>query len=206
LYHACHKKELETILEDGELRLRSEWSLILPKHGLWSAPGVWAGLNYFHSGNCYGPFLIAFPISVLDGRHFMVFRRKDDGRLRYFFVQYEARIPIFSFEKNLWRKVDPNGYFQKSYNSLGLNRGGIYDIALTESIELDESEIEAVDHPRCVSQKCHGMSRLKARKVLLGVAIKQFRHWLEQSHSYARLAKRFPILDGASIELFDPSE
>ena len=136
----------------------------------------------------------------------MVFRRKDDDRLRCFFVQYEARIPIYSFGKDLWRKVDSYSYFQESDDSLGLKPGGIYDIALTESVELDESEIEAVNHPRCITQKCHGMSQLKGRKLLRRVAIKQFRYWLEQNRSYARLAKRFPILDGASVELFDPSE
>ena len=75
LYHACHKDEINKVLKTDELALRSEWSLIHPEFGEWSSPGVWCGLNYFNQGNYYGPFLISFPLTVLDGRTFMVFRR-----------------------------------------------------------------------------------------------------------------------------------
>jgi hypothetical protein len=113
LYHACHKDELIEILDNGQLDLRSTWSLNLPNHGKWSPPGVWVGLNYFQArGNFYGPLLFKFPMSVLNGRHFMVFRRTGD-RHRIFFIQYEARIPIYSFDKNLWRQVDPEHYLHE---------------------------------------------------------------------------------------------
>jgi hypothetical protein len=46
LYHACHKQALTNILENGELGLRSKWSLKLPKYGEWSAPGTWVGLLF----------------------------------------------------------------------------------------------------------------------------------------------------------------
>ena len=42
LYHACHEEELRQILDEGELGLRSQWSMQLPNHGLWHAPGVLA--------------------------------------------------------------------------------------------------------------------------------------------------------------------
>ena len=108
VYHACHEDELEQIIEAGQIALRSEWQLKLPKHGTWSAPGVWVGLNYFHAGNNYGPCVIKLPIATLDGCNFMVFRREAAVRNRYFFVQYESRIPIFSFGKNLWHQSIQN--------------------------------------------------------------------------------------------------
>jgi hypothetical protein len=88
LYHACHQGELLRILRHEQLALRSKWSITLPEHGTCDVPGVWTGLNYFHAGNRYGPFVIEFPISVLNSRGFMAFRRKDTDRNRYFFVQY----------------------------------------------------------------------------------------------------------------------
>ncbi len=206
LYHACHKDGLKTILEDDKLGLRSEWSLKLPKHGLWSAPGIWTGLNYFHSGNYYGPFLVAFPLAVLNGRHFMVFRRQADNRNRYFFVQYEARIPIYSFGKKLWRTVNPYSYFQNTSGSVSLKPGTIYDIVLTTSVNLDDSEVEAVKHSCCISGKCDGISRSKAQNILQDLATREFCRWLERNRGYARLFKRFRTLDGAEVELFDPLE
>jgi len=170
LYHACHRDELKIILADGKLRLRSKYSLILPKHGLWSARCAWVGLNYFRDGNYYGPFLIALPLSVLNGRQFMVFRRKDGNRWRYFFVQYEAHIPIYRFGNNLWRKVDPYSYFMESDDTVDLKPGGIYDITITEPAEIDEARIEAVDHPLCISGKCNGIDRLMNRKMLRRIA------------------------------------
>lgn len=204
LYYACHKDELKRVLEDGELRLRSEWALKLPKYGLWSAPGVWTGLNYFHNGNYYGPFLIAFPLAVLNDRHFMVFRRQGDDRNRYFFVQYEARIPIYSFGKNLWRKVKPYSYFQTTSDGVSLKPGAIYDIILTASITLDDTQIDAVKHPYCISGKCQGMSRLGGTKILRNIASQQFRRWLQRNRSYANLFNRLPVLAGVEVELFDP--
>ncbi|MEX0806092.1 MAG: hypothetical protein WD688_22650 [Candidatus Binatia bacterium] len=206
LYHACHRDELNKILEDDKLRLRSEWSLKLPKHGLWAAPGTWTGLNYFHIGNYYGPFLFTFPLSVLNGRHFMVFRRQGDKRHRYFFVQYEARIPIYSFGRNLWRKVDPYSYFENTTRRVSLKPGAIYDIVLTTSVELDDAEVGPVEHSRCISGKCGGVSRSKAEKILQRVATREFYRWLERNRGYARLFKRFRVLGGEEVELPDPLE
>jgi len=206
LYHACHRKELKEILEDNALGLRSDWSLALPKHGLWTAPGAWVGLNYFYSGNYYGPFLISFPLNTLNGRHFMVFRRKDENRLRYFFVQYEARIPIYSYGKNLWRKVDPTSYFSGDDYTLDLKPGAIYDVIVTEALQLGEAEIEAVNHPWCISEKCDGLSASKAQDILEKVAREEFKSWLKQSVGYRKLLSQFPILEGASIKLFSTQD
>ncbi|MCH8292872.1 tetratricopeptide repeat protein [Candidatus Poribacteria bacterium] len=170
MYHACHREELETILGDQELKLLSEWSLKLPKHGLWDAPGIWTGLNYFHSGNYYGPFLISLPLAVLNGRHFMVFRREGDDRNRYFFVQYEARIPIYSFEKTLWRSVKPTSYFQSVDDGYAMKPGAIYDIVLTEPMGIDDVKIEAVKHPYCISKQCSGLTRSDGQEILQEIA------------------------------------
>ncbi len=206
LYHACHREELETILGDQELKLRSQWSLKLPKHGLWDAPGIWTGLNYFHRGNYYGPFLISLPLAVLNGRHFMVFRREGDDRNRYFFVQYEARIPIYSFEKTLWRSVKPTSYFQSVDDGYAMKPGAIYDIVLTEPMGIDDVKIEAVEHPYCISKQCSGLTRSDGQEILQEIAKEEFFNWLKGNRGYARLFNRFPDLDGIEVELFDPSE
>jgi len=112
LCHACHEDELAMFLEGDTIGLRSEWSFIHPTYGKWTCPGTWCGLNFFLKGNRYGPIVVEIPMSSLHGRTFMVFRRTR-GRQRYFFVQYEARIPVFDFEGNLWRRVSPQAYFDQ---------------------------------------------------------------------------------------------
>ena len=128
---------LHPILKKDELGLRGSWSLHLPQHGLWKAPGVWTGLNYYVNGNHYGPFVLEFPLSILNGKHFMVFRRTT-GRQRHFFVQYEAHIPIYSFGTTLWRSVNPFHYFENA------GVGAIWDIILTEPIPIDDASINPV--------------------------------------------------------------
>jgi len=205
LYHACHKKSLANILKSGELGLRSKWSLKLPKYGKWSAPGTWVGLNYFQNGNYYGPFLLKFPLGVLNDRHFMVFRRTGSDRNRYFFIQYEAQIPVYSFGKNKWRNVNPAAYFQNAKGKeLAMRPGAIYDIVITHPVTLDRVSIGAVDHPRCIPGNCIGMSLSRSRKRLARVAIDQCYDWLSTSNDYRNLLKRFPVLDGEKIELFKP--
>jgi hypothetical protein len=194
LYHACHKDELETILAAGELDLRSTWSLRLPKHGLWKAPGVWTGLNYFGSGNQYGPFLLEFPISVLNGKNFMVFRRTS-GRERYFFVQYEARIPIYSFGKKLWRRVDPNHYFTNA------KQGAIWDIVLTHPIAIENVVIRPVEHPKCIPKKCSGKSRPANLRTLQAIIANEFQDFLACSTEYQEFSQRYPDASGLQIKL-----
>ena len=205
LYHACHEDQLETILNSGELGLYSKWKLKLPQHGLWEAPGIWTGLNYFHSGNYYVPFLITFPLSVLNGHHFMVFRR-EVGRRRYFFIQYEARIPIYSFGEKLWRKVRPSYYFYESSSGLSLKPGAIYDIVLTQVTGLDDVTIEAVEHPWCINEKCQGMSKDEGSKELQVIALAEFYYWLSKDKKYKRLFRRFSVLDKAEVTLCDPED
>jgi hypothetical protein len=205
LYHACHKQGLTNILENGELGLRSKWSLKLPKYGEWSAPGAWVGLNYFQNGNYYGPFLLEFPLRVLNDRHFMVFRRTGSDRNRYFFIQYEAQIPVYSFGKNKWRTVNPSAYFQNTNGEeLAMKPGAVYDIVITHPVALDRVSIDAVDHPWCISGNCNGMSLSRSRKRLANVAVDQCYFWLSASKDYRKLVKRFRVLDGEKIELFKP--
>jgi len=207
LYHACHREALKKILEENELGLRSKWSLKLPQHGTWTAPGTWVGLNYFHDGNYYGPFLLEFPLRVLDGRHFMVLRRQGTDRNRYFFVQYEARIPIYSFGKKVWRNVNPTAYFQKADgDTLAMKPGAIYDIVVTQPISLSHVSIASADHPRCISGTCNGMGRVQSTKQLRKIALGQFYQWLSQDEEYGNLLKRFRCLEGMTIDLLPPDD
>ncbi|MGO8690144.1 MAG: hypothetical protein ACLQLG_10955 [Thermoguttaceae bacterium] len=185
---------METILEDRELGLRSKWSLQLPQHGLWSVPGVWTGLNYYSDGNRYGPFVIEFPLSVLSGRQFMVFRRTS-GRHRYFFVQYETLIPIYSFEEKLWRSVQPSYYFDNA------GVGAIWDIVLTQPIPIDDITISPVDHPSCIPQKCRGTTQSTNRRALRAVAETEFVKLLKESSDYRQFSARFPFAEGLTIAL-----
>ncbi len=202
LYHACHLDELRDILDDNSLGLRSEWSLKLPAHGLCSVPGTWTGLNYYSRGNLYGPCLINFPLSVLNGKSFMVFKRKGSDRNRYFFAQYESRIPVYSFEKNLWRRVRASSYFNEDDDGLlTLKRGAIYDIILTEPISIKNAIIEGVNHPRCIPGKCDGMTSLKSTKVVISIARRRFNQYLKKSDFYNDFLEQFPDLEGEEITL-----
>jgi hypothetical protein len=200
LYHACHEDELRDIIDENELLLRSEWSLKLPHLGKCTAPGVWTGLNSFHRANFYGPFLIKFPLRVLNGRHFIAFRRKDDDdRNRIFFVQYEARIPVFRYEDKLWRNVDPFYYFRETAGGVYLKDRAIYDIVLTEPVRLQNAVVEAVTHRNCISRKCTGVTRRGGERVLKQMATKEIKDWLVQNEEYAALLKRFPILQDMDL-------
>ena len=206
LYHACHEDELEEILAGEELGLRSDWKLKLPKHGLWTAPGTWVGLNYFNNGNHYGPCLLTFPLNVLNGKHFMVFRRTSANRNRYFFVQYEARLPIYSFDKQLWRTVKADAYFTKRAKKLYMKTRAIYDIVITHPIPLGDVKIEGVEHPNCISGKCNGSSLKNSRKMVKRHAIGEWKYWMANCEEYAKIMNRFPRLDGAMVRLFDPDD
>jgi len=141
----------------------------------------------------------------LNDRHFMVFRRSGRDRNRYFFVQYEAQIPIYSFGKNKWRNVNPAAYFRyASSEELAMKPAAIYDIVITYPIMLDRVSIDAADHPRCISGICNGMSLARSRRYLTKIALDQCYDWLLASKDYRKLLKRFPVLDGEEIELFKP--
>lgn len=200
IYHACHASELKEILKRNSLPLRSNWSLKLPTHGVCKVPGVWTGLNYFVHGNHYGPFLIKFPINVLEGKSFIAFRRKGE-RYRYFFVQYEARIPIYSFKGNSWRKVKIDAYFDSSENTLNLKERAIYDLILTTEIPLENIEIVAANHPKCISEKCNGMTKVKAKRRLEKIALRYVRNEIYQKGTLDKYINMFPDIEGLNIEL-----
>lgn len=216
LYHACHEDELREILDQRELGLRSKWSLRLPRHGLWEAPGLWTGLNYYNNGNRYGPLLIELPLSALDGRHFMAFRRKGSDRNRYFFVQYEARIPVYSFEPvgsqgkktkpKTWRKVNVDTYFDTCGSSLSMKSGAIYDIVVTQPVALSGCRIRGVSHPKCIPQKCKGSNLRDSRTLAREIAVEQFQQWMQESAEYRRFLEQFPDVAGESIIFRDPDD
>lgn len=204
LYHACHLDELKEYLDGGFLGLRSEWSMVHPLHGQWTTAGVWVGLNHFHRGNYYGPFLLKWPLSVLEGKQFMVFRRVGEDRRRYFFVQYESRIPIFDFikgdEKILWREVAAKGYFGSG------KTGAIWDIVLTQPLPLDGVQVTPFEHPKCISVKCNGMPLATARKHLKELVKDELKKWLLESPKYEKFLHRFPVASGLTVSLPDPDE
>lgn len=206
LYHACHEDELEEILEAEELLLRSKWSLDLPQHGLWSVNGVWTGLNKFNSGNYYGPCLIKFPIEKLNGKSFMAFRREGTDRNRYFFVQYESKIPIYNFGKITWRRITPRPYFNKDEKWLRLKPGAIYDIVLTQPMSLDGASISGVKHDYCISGKCNGCSIQKSNSMVLRCAENNWIKLMEDCPEYNTFFNRFHLRNGQTMDLFDPEE
>ncbi len=166
LYHACHYNELKKYLKLKRLTLRSKWSIEFDD-GRWNAPGVWTGLNHF-TDNYHGPYLLEWSINILNDKNFISFRRKDDKRWRYFFVQYEAKIPL-AFRRNdkLWRRVSAESYFfDTKTKGLWLNSNDIYSIILTEELSLNNVRISAVNHPYCVSKKCKGKTQEEANKML----------------------------------------
>lgn len=200
-YHACHQNELEEILHTGELNLRSKWEIELPI-GSWEATGVWVGLNNY-SNNHYGPFRIKFPLEDLIGKNFIAFRRLGE-RNRYFFVQYEAQIPIF-MKKNshrLFNKITPKTYFEEEDGAYYLKRDAVYDIILTDPISIKSAVIEPVVHQhKCIPQKCGGQTKLQAKKTLIEIAEQELKDRLIDSRVIVRFLKQFPHMEGKSVEI-----
>lgn len=207
LYHACHEDELDEILDAGELPLRSKWELRLPEHGLWSVPGVWCGLNDFGvKGNYYGPCLIRFPVSVLRGRNFMVFQRQDEERGRYFFVQHESGIPIYSFNDQSWRTVNAEYYFAKAKGKLYRKDKAIYDIVLTQPLPLTDYTVRGMDHPHCISRKCGCCNSGESDKIIRRVGLARAQQILNSCEPLQALLTHLPCLDGQKITLEQPDE
>jgi hypothetical protein len=104
----------------------------------------------------------------------MAFRRQGDDRHRYFFVQYEARIPVYSFGKQVWRNINPATYFKDvNGDNLEMKPGAIYDIVITQPLSLKGVSIKAVNHPWCVAEICNnGMSLRRSSRELAGRAQK----------------------------------
>ena len=204
LYHACHKDELEDIIDNNELALRSSWSIKLPEHGICEIPGVWSGLNYFVSGNFYGPFVIEFPLSVLEGKQFIAFRRGGRAeRNRYFFVQYDAMIPIYSFKGDVWRRVNSGVYFSKDGDrTLQLKTGAIYDIILTSPIPLSAAtSLSGVKHNKCIPGKCKGLSVVKSRRIMRIIAKRILTNSIIDSGIIKNFIDKYPDIEGETIEI-----
>lgn len=211
LFHACHEDELRECLDDNELGLRSSWKLNLPEHGVYECPGVWTGLNYYNAGNKYGPLLMEFPLAVLNGRHFIVFRRGGDSdRPRFFFVQYEARVPIYSFGtsdtegRNSWRIVKASSYFDAENKSLALKSRAIYDIVLTQPLSLDHVRIDGIGHPSCIPGKCKGTGSMENTELAAKIGLEQISTWMKHNAEYAALVQKFPSVVGETVELKRP--
>jgi hypothetical protein len=199
LYHACHEDELDLILENDCLALRSKWKILLPGHvSPWAANGVWCGLNNFGAlGNFYGPCLLSFPVSVLSGRRFMVFLR-NDGRDRVFFIQHESPLPVFSFRHKTGikskRRVNPAYYFDQTNREYFLKRGTIYELVLTQPLPLDGCEVHGTDHPRCIPNKCTQSDRLTSRAIVQRAGLKKARRIIRRSPEVQELLRTVPPL------------
>lgn len=205
LYHACHLKEARRFLKENVIGLRSEWTLTLPSGKRWTCPGTWCGLNYFHEGNRYGPVLFEFPLRVLNGRTFMVFWRKGD-RNRFFFVQYEAGIPIFEFKGKLWRKVNPSSYFDswRRGHGLSLKRAAIYDIVITTPLKPRRASVRGVRHPACIPGKCSGFSGKESDDAVRLLGLEELKRTVFASESYRSFARRFPDILETDVTLPQP--
>jgi hypothetical protein len=88
----------------------------------------------------------------------MAFRRKDGNRWRYFFVQFDSQIPVYTFKKKgqqreLWRNAKAEAYFDTSRGQMIRKPGAIYDIVLTDPIDLDDCTVTSISHPWCASDK-----------------------------------------------------
>lgn len=203
LYHACHVDEARTILAEKQLGLRSQWSLEHPTFKKRTVLGVWCGLNHYANGNRYGPVLFSFPLTGLNGRTFMVFRREGADRNRYWFVQYEAGFPIFTHDDDPDRRVKPSSYFDDGKKgALWLKKGAIYEIVLTHPVKLKGSRVEGTNHPpKCIPGKCQGVDAKGAEAVVNDLARELVEAHLAEDRSIQRLLRRFPALAGMTIKL-----
>ncbi|REK69426.1 hypothetical protein [Paenibacillus paeoniae] len=201
-YHACHQEELEEILNTGELNLRSKWGIELPI-GSWQAPGVWVGLNDYYN-NHYGPFRIKFRLEELIGKSFIAFRRSGD-KSRYFFVQYEAQIPIFikNGSQQMLNKITPKSYFEELDGVYCLKTDAVYDIILTNPISIHRAVIEPVTHQnKCIPQKCLGQTtKVQARRTLIEIAKNELNDRIRESVFIERFIKQFPDMEGRKAEI-----
>jgi hypothetical protein len=196
LCHACHAEELGDALAEGELPLHSRWNIRLPEHGVCKGRGVWCGLNSFSNGNYFGPCLMKFPISVLRGRTFMVFHRRDD-RDRYSFVQHESPLPAYT----PWRRVTPQSFFQSSNRGFCRKDRAIYELVLTAPLSLQECTISPVNHPHCISRRCSGANDREAHEIIRGIAREHLRWVLAHCEEIQALLKQFPCLKGQKVSL-----
>ena len=141
---------------------------------------------------------------MLEGKQFIAFRRGGKAeRHRYFFVQYDAMIPIYSFKGNIWREVNAESYFTENKDkTLSKKIGGIYDIVLTAQIFLDEHvSISSVDHDKCIPGKCSGARRAKSRKKLRELAKELVKKELLDSDIIAKAIKKYPDIEGEILEI-----
>jgi hypothetical protein len=171
LYHACHEQELAVNLAAGCLLPRSDWEIEWPGLGVRKAQGVWAGLNdYYARSNHYGPCLITLPVTVLDGRSFLVFNRPTSpSRNVYTFVQHDSPFPIWLERMKDWKEVQAEVFFQRSGPRLYLRRQNDrkatqdgYRVLLTSPLPLAEASYQGVPHGWCAVEGCSGATREQA--------------------------------------------
>lgn len=201
LFHACHADEAQLFIDEKRLALRSSYSITHPSYGKCTAPCVWCGLNYYSNGNKYGPVLIGFPLEVLNGRTFMVFRRKGEDRERHFFLQYEASIPIFTHRQNPNRRVKPAKYFDVEGDGLSLKSKAIYDILLTQPISSEGATIEAIGHPTCLPKKCNGLTQLQSFELIKKLGQRELSVFFDSDPGFHAILSQFPDLMGQSVSL-----
>lgn len=224
VYHGCHEDELMQALDEGVLGLKSVWAVERPGSAAINRNGVWASFNHYGNspnGNLYGPFLLAFPLSVLHGRRFGIVRRVDQNRTRHVFVQHEEEKPLFHHEGAEWPEADPLAFWA------GVDPAAITDLVLTQSVPMEEVRVTGIDHRSCVMKKCdrpygqgHGWRVLLAiaipqvQQFLMTVpdyvecrvAINQVSELLLASQWYQRFARRFPYIEDETLPLPGPLE
>ena len=112
-------------------------------------------------------------------------------------------IPIFSFNGDIWRKVNPRFYFTKnSDGTYDLKHKAIYDVVLTQSLSLKEAKsIQGVSHPSCISGKCQSLNSVKANKIMVEIAEREFNRILKKNGIIKQMLQRFPDLNCKTIEV-----
>lgn len=101
----------------------------------------------------------------------MAFKREDE-RKRFFFVQYESKIPVYPRKGNSWKEINCNKFFSGTSNRLYKKQDAIYDIILTDELKIKDIQIEAINHPNCIPKKCNGLTQKAAKKKLNKIAKK----------------------------------
>jgi hypothetical protein len=130
----------------------------------------------------------------------MVFRRTR-SRDRFFFVQYEARIPIFTRDGKINRRVKMARYFREQGQQFCLKDKAIYVVVLTQPVALSGAVIEGVQHPACITGKCAGVKLRSAEAVVQRLGRKVLEHHLQSDAVVRRLLSRFPSLRGQNFRL-----
>ncbi|GAG39225.1 unnamed protein product, partial [marine sediment metagenome] len=84
--------------------------------------------------------------------------------------------------------------------------GAIYDIIITHPVSLHGVVIKGVNHPKCIPEKCDGVTETQAERMVQKVAKKEWKYQMGQSDEYKKMCERFPGLVGSKVSIFEPED